>query len=147
MMKDEWIDLAMASPFVMVASDGMPYAPGAHPRSAGTFSRVLGRYVRERGVIDLPTAIAKMTYMPAKRLEEIAPIMARKGRIQVGADADLTVFDPERVIDTATFEEDLSFSIGIEHVFVLGTAVVKTGATVPDTYPGQPILGRFAAGS
>ena len=147
MMKDEWIDLAMASPFVMVASDGMPYAPGAHPRSAGTFSRVLGRYVRERGVIDLPTAIAKMTYMPAKRLEEIAPVMARKGRIQVGADADLTVFDPERVIDTATFEEDLSFSIGIEHVFVLGTAVVKNGATVPDTYPGQPILGRFAAGS
>ena len=66
---------------------------------------------------------------------------------KVGADADLTVFDPERIIDTATFEEDLSFSIGIEHVFVLGTAVVKNGATVPDTYPGQPILGRFAAGS
>jgi cytosine/adenosine deaminase-related metal-dependent hydrolase len=147
MMKDEWIDLAMATPFVMVASDGMPYAPGAHPRSAGTFSRVLGRYVRERGVLDLPTAIAKMTYMPAKRLEEIAPIMARKGRIQVGADADLTVFDPKRVIDTATFEEDLSFSVGIEHVFVLGTAVVKNGETIPDTYPGQPILGRFATGS
>ncbi len=147
MMKEEWIDLAMATPFVMVASDGMPYAPGAHPRSAGTFSRVLGRYVRERGALDLPTAIAKMTYMPAKRLEEIAPAMRLKGRIRVGADADITVFDPGRIIDTATFEDDLSPSVGVEHVFVLGTSVVRDGENVPDSYPGQPVLGRFAPGS
>ena len=143
MMKEEWIDLAMSTPFVMVASDGMPYAPGAHPRSAGTFSRVLGRYVRERQALDLPTAIAKMTLMPAQRLEEIAPAMKHKGRIQVGADADLTVFDAARVIDTATFEGDLSFSQGIEHVIVLGTAVVKNGETVEGVFPGQPILGRL----
>lgn len=146
MMRDEWIDLAMSTPFVMVASDGMPYAPGAHPRSAGTFSRVLGRYVRERGVIDLPTALAKMTIMPARRLEEIAPAMRLKGRIQVGMDADITVFDPDRIIDTATFEEDLSPSIGVEHVFVLGTAVVQDGENVPNAFPGQPILGRYALG-
>ncbi len=146
MMKEEWIDLAMASPFVMIASDGMPYAPGAHPRSAGTFSRVLGRYVRERGAIDLPTAIAKMTYMPAKRLEAIAPVMARKGRVREGADADLTVFDPDRIIDTATFEDDLSFSEGVEHVLVGGVAVVRDGETVPETFPGRAILGRLGGG-
>lgn len=70
----------------------MPYAPGAHPRSAGTLARVLGRYVRERRLIDLATAIRKMTLLPAQRLEAIAPQMSRKGRVQVGADADLVIF-------------------------------------------------------
>lgn len=73
LMKPEWIRLAMAAPFVMVASDGMPYSPGAHPRSAGTFSRVLGVYVREQKVLPLMLALAKMTLMPARRLEAIAP--------------------------------------------------------------------------
>ena len=68
LMKPEWIQRAMAAPFVMVASDGMPYAPGAHPRSAGTFSRVLGFYVREQKVLTLMQALAKMTIMPARRL-------------------------------------------------------------------------------
>ena len=145
-MKEEWADLAMSTPFVMVASDGMPYAPGAHPRSAGTFSRVLGRYVRERGSLDLQLAIRKMTLMPAQRMEAIAPAMEKKGRIQPGADADLTLFDPQTVVDTATFEEDLSFSEGIEHVFVLGTAVVRDGETVEGVFPGQPVLGRMLAG-
>ena len=78
MMKEEMIELAMATPFVIVASDGMPYAPGAHPRSAGTYARVLGRYVRERGVLSLAEAIGKMTLLPAQRLEGIAPVMERK---------------------------------------------------------------------
>ncbi|MEM6704845.1 MAG: amidohydrolase family protein [Acidobacteriota bacterium] len=144
MMKPEWIETAMRSPFVMIASDGMPYAPGAHPRSAGTFSRVLGYYVREQGVLDLPTALRKMTLMPAQRLEGIAPQMARKGRVQVGMDADLTLFDPDSIIDTATFESDLSFSEGVQYVLVGGTFVVREGETVPDTFPGQLIHGRFA---
>ena len=143
MMKPEWIKLAMATPFVMVASDGMPYAPGAHPRSAGTFSRLLGYYVREQGVLDLMTALKKITLMPAQRLESIAPQMKNKGRIQVGADADITVFNPRTVIDTATFEEDLSFSSGIEHVMVNGTFVVSEGSTVKGALPGEPVLGRY----
>ncbi len=85
-----------------------------------------------------------MTFMPAQRLQEMAPAMRRKGRIQAGADADITIFDPESVLDTATFEEDLSFSQGIEHVIVLGTLVIKSGETVQGVFPGQPILGRFA---
>ncbi len=142
LMKPEWIARAMASPFVMVASDGMPYAPGAHPRSAGTFSRVLGRYVREQKVLTLMEGLAKMTIQPARRLEAVSPAMKRKGRLKVGADADITVFDPAEVIDTATFEK-LSFSKGIEHVLVNGVAVVRAGQTVAGAMPGQPVLGNY----
>jgi len=144
LMKPEWIRRAMVSPFVMVASDGMPYAPGAHPRSAGTFTRVLGLYVREQKVLPLMDALAKMTIMPARRLEPIAPQLKNKGRIRLGADADITVFDPARVIDTATFEKGLSFSAGIDHVLVNGVAVVREGKTVPNTFPGRAVLGNYA---
>lgn len=144
MMPQELIDLAMATPFVIIASDGMPYAPGAHPRSAGTFSRVLGRHVRERGAVPLMQALERMTLLPARRLEGIAPEMRRKGRLQVEADADVVAFDPERILDTATFESGPSFSVGIEYVLVAGTLVVDRGATVPGVFPGRPILGRYA---
>ena len=142
MMQEEWIDQAIGNDWVIVASDGMPYAPGAHPRTAGTFSRVLGRYVREKGVIDLQTAIRKMTLLPARRLENIVPSMARKGRLQVGADADIVVFDAENIIDTATFESGPSFSEGVKFVFVNGVAVVMDGEAVPDVFPGNPIRSR-----
>jgi dihydroorotase len=143
LMKESMIELAVATPFVMIASDAMPYDPGAHPRSAGTFARVLGRYVRERKTLDLVTALRKMTLMPAQRLEAIAPAMKRKGRVQIGADADLVVFDPDTVADKATFEDGLDYSTGIEHVLVLGTAVVRDGEIVEDVFPGRPVLGRY----
>ena len=145
MMDPAMIELAMKTPFVMVASDGMPYAPGAHPRSAGTFSRVLGRYVRDQGVLSLPDAIKKITLMPAERLQEIAPLMRRKGRIQIGAIADITVFDPDTIIDTANFEDDLSFSEGVTHVVVDGVPVVRDGALIEGVFPGKPLLGRDAS--
>ncbi len=144
MMKPEWIQRAMASPAVMVASDGMPYSPLAHPRSAGTFTRVLGRYVREQKVLSLMDALGKMTIMPARRLEAIAPAMKNKGRLRVGADADITVFDADKVIDTATFEKGLSFSAGIDHVLVNGVAVVQDGQTVPKAFPGKAVMGNYA---
>lgn len=147
MMKPEWIEMWMKAPFVMIASDGMPYAPGAHPRSAGTFTRVLGRYVRDQEMMPLMEAVSRMSYMPAQRLERFAPGMARKGRLQVGADADITVFDPGRVIDTATFEEDLSTSEGVRYVLVNGVLVVDEGATVENVFPGRPVLGRLYRGS
>jgi dihydroorotase len=142
MMHEPMIELAVRTPFVMIASDGMPYAPGAHPRSAGTFSRVLGRYVRERGVLSLTDAIRKITLMPAQRLEAVAPAMRNKGRIAEGADADITVFDPARVVDTATYESGPRFSEGIRHVLVAGTLVVQDGSTVSGIFPGRAILGR-----
>ena len=142
-MKPEWIKTGIASPGVMIASDGMPYAKLAHPRTAGTFSRVLGKYVREEKVIDLITAIEKMTFLPAKRLENIAPIMRFKGRIQVGADADITIFNPNTVIDKATFEKGLEFSAGIEYVMVNGMFVLRNGKTVINIFPGQAVYGKF----
>lgn len=143
MMKEEWIEEAIRAPFTMIGSDGMPYAPGAHPRSAGTFARVLGRYVRERNALSLMDALGKMTLMPARRLEPMAPGMRLKGRLQVGCDADITVFDPVRVIDTATFEDELSFSEGIPYVLVNGTLVVDEGKTVEGVFPGRPVLGKY----
>lgn len=142
-MKPEWIKMGIAAPGVMIGSDGMTYAKLAHPRTAGTFSRVLGKYVREDKVIDLNTALEKMTLLPAKRLENIAPTMRFKGRIQVGADADITIFNPNSIIDKATFEKGLEFSAGIEYVMVNGTFILKNGKTVSNIFPGQAVYGKF----
>ena len=142
-MKPEWIKTGIAAPGVMIASDGMTYAKLAHPRTAGTFSRVLGKYVREDKVIDLNTAIEKMTLLPAKRLENIAPMMRFKGRITSGADADITIFNPNTIIDKATFEKGLEFSAGIEYVMVNGTFVLKQGKTVAAVFPGQAVYGKY----
>ena len=142
-MKPEWIRYGIASTNTIIASDAMPYAPLAHPRTAGTFSRVLGKYVREDKVIDLTTAIEKMTLLPAKRLEGIAPMMHYKGRIQIGADADITIFNPNTVIDKATFEKGLAFSEGIEYVMVNGLFVLKNGKTIANVFPGQPVYGKY----
>lgn len=143
MMKPEWIRAVMADPNVMVASDGMPYAPGAHPRSAGTFSRFLGRYVREDGLLPLMDGLKKITLMPAERLAEIAPQMKRKGRMQIGSDADVTIFDAEHIIDTADFDGELTYSEGVEFVLVNGQFVVRDGALVEGSRPGRPVLGRY----
>lgn len=143
MMKPDWINMGIRSPGVMIASDGMPYAPLAHPRTAGTFSRVLSKYVRDDKVVDLMTALAKMTLLPAQRLETVAPMMRLKGRIQVGADADITVFNPATITDKASFEKGLAFSQGVEYVIVNGTIVLKNGKTVASVFPGQPIYGKF----
>ena len=142
MMKPAWIRAQLADPRVMVASDGMPYAPGAHPRSAGTFARFLGRYVREEGVLPLMDALRKITIMPAQRLENVAPQMKRKGRIKAGSDADITIFDPAHIIDTANFQDDLSYSEGVEFVLVNGQLVVQDGALVAGARPGRAILGK-----
>lgn len=144
-MRPEWIRMAMASPFVIVASDTMPYSKGAHPRGGGTFSKVLGEYVREMKATTLMEALRRMTLLPAQRLEPMAPVMKNKGRIRVGADADITVFDAETVKDTGTYTTGPQFSRGITHVFVNGVAVVLDGKTVPDVFPGKAIAGNYGA--
>jgi dihydroorotase len=129
---------AVSNPIVMIASDGMPITgPKVHPRGQGTFSRVLGYYVRQEKALDLMIALRKMTLMPAQRLEKRAPMFKDKGRIRVGADADITVFDPSRVIDKATFEEPLQNSEGISFVLVNGVPVVKDGRLVEGVFPGR----------
>jgi N-acyl-D-aspartate/D-glutamate deacylase len=129
---------AVANPIVMIASDGMPITGAkVHPRGQATFSRVLGHYVRDEKVLDLMTALRKMTLMPAQRLEKRAPAFKGKGRIRVGADADITVFDPARVIDKATFDEPLQYSEGIPFVLVNGVVVVKDSQLVDGVRPGR----------
>ena len=143
MMKPEWIRAQLAEPWVMVASDGMPYAPGAHPRSAGTFARFLGRYVRDQELMSLMSGLAKISLMPAERLEAIAPQMKRKGRVQLGADADITIFDAETIIDNADFQSGLAYSTGVEYVLVGGEFVVFDGELVEGARPGRAVLGRY----
>jgi dihydroorotase len=129
---------AVANPMVIIASDGMPITGAkVHPRGQGTFSRVLGHYVREEKALDLMTALRKMTLLPAQRLEKRAPMFRNKGRIRVGADADITVFDPERVIDKATYEDPLEYSEGIQFVLVNGVPVLKGGGLVEAVFPGR----------
>jgi dihydroorotase len=135
---EEAVRTAIADPIVMIASDGVPLTgPKVHPRGQGTFSRVLGHYVREEKTLDLMTALRKMTLMPAQRLEKRALIFKDKGRIREGADADITVFDSQRIIDKATFEEPLQYSEGIQFVLVNGTPVVSKGELVEGVFPGQ----------
>jgi len=138
MIPENVVRLAVADPMVMIASDGMPSAGASvHPRGQGTFARVLGKYVREEKALDLMTALRKMTLMPAQRLEQRAPAFKTKGRIKVGADADITVFDANRVIDAATFEKPLQYSEGIRFVLVNGQAVVSDGQLVDGVLPGR----------
>ncbi len=141
------VDTAVAHPIVMIASDGIPFVDGAgHPRGAGTFARVLGHYVRERKLISLMDGLRKMTLMPAQRLEAIAPIMRKKGRLQVGSDADITIFDPAHIIDRATFAKPTTPSDGIPYVLVGGILVVDKGQIVSDALPGTAIKSAVAGG-
>ncbi|MDC1437017.1 amidohydrolase family protein [Gammaproteobacteria bacterium] len=143
--KEENIRWLVSQPDVIIGSDGIPFVDGrAHPRGAGTFSRVLGLYVREENLLSLMTALSKMTILPAKRLETVAPAMMRKGRIQVGADADITIFNAETIIDHATFLEPAQSSSGIMHVIVNGVPVIRDAVLNDSVHPGQPIRGAAA---
>ena len=120
-MKLEDVDRFAASPLVMVCSDGG--IGSAHPRGAGTFPRVLGRYVRDEQVMSLELAVHKMTSMPAQRLG-----LEQRGVVRRGAIADLVAFDPGTVGDRSTFEEPELLSTGIEYVWVGGELVWRDGA-------------------
>ena len=136
----ENVERAINSPLTMIASDGSQMRNGkGHPRSTGTFSQVLGRYVREAGTLTLMDAIRKMSLMPAKRLEARVPDMRNRGRIRTGADADLVLFDPARVIDRSTYQQQSLPPDGIVHVLVGGVEVVTGGRIVESVAPGRPI--------
>jgi len=136
---EERVRIAIGNPLTMIASDGFDVHPPSHPRAAGTYSRVLGRYVREQGVLNLMDALRKMTVMPAQRLEARVPAMRNKGRVRVGADADVVVFDPDRIVDRATYEHPDQYSEGMRYVLVNGQFVVREGKVVGGVTPGKPV--------
>ena len=138
----EIVDKVIPHPLVMIASDG---AEG-HPRNAGTYSRVLAQYVREKGTVTLMDAIRKMSLMPAEMLERSTPVGRQKGRLQEGCDADIVVFDAATISDRATFEKPMEPSVGVRYLVVGGTVVVDEGKIVPDVFPGRAILGPGRVG-
>ena len=130
---------AIASPLSMIASDGFVVDGRGHPRTSGTYAKVLGTYVRDEGLVDLMDALRRMTIEPARRLEVTTPLMTNKGRIRTGADADLTVFDPNTVQDRSTYEDATIPSTGIPYVIVNGVVVVDDGEVVEGVRPGKAI--------
>lgn len=132
---DATVDAIMPHPLVIVASDGGP----GHPRNAGTYSRVLSRYVRELASITLMDAIRKMSFLPAQRMEKATAAARLKGRLQAGADADVVVFDPNTIVDHATYQSPRLPSTGMRFVIVNGVLLIDQGKLLPNTYPGTAL--------
>jgi N-acyl-D-aspartate/D-glutamate deacylase len=135
--KQEVLDAVIPHPLVMIASDGLE----SHPRNAGTYSRVLAQYVREKGSITLMDALRKMSLMPAQMLERSTPAARLKGRLQEGADADIVVFDPATISDRSTFEKPMEPSTGVRYLVVGGAVVVDEGKLVQGVFPGRALVG------
>jgi dihydroorotase len=132
---------ALQADWVMLGSDAI-LEPGNHnhPRSTGCFARAIGRYTRELDVIDLMSALAKATILPAQLLEPGAPAMRKKGRVQLGSDADLTIFDPKTLVDRSTVENPGVESEGVRYVLVGGQVVRDLSGNHQEVRPGSPIL-------
>jgi dihydroorotase len=131
--------VALQSPLTIIASDAYWQNGTGHPRTTGTYARVLGRYVRDTHALSLMDAIRKMTLLPAQRLESRVPAMRQKGRVRVGADADITIFDSATVMDRSTYREPTLPPVGIQHVIVNGVSVVANGRAVEGVAPGKAV--------
>jgi dihydroorotase len=136
---EEMVRAAIAHPLVMIASDGIIEGGKGHPRGSGTYARVLGKYAREEKALSVVDVIRKSSLMPAQRLESMSAQMRQKGRLKVGADADIAVFDPATVADKATYENAAQYSTGFRHVLVGGVFVVRDGKLQDGVAPGQAI--------
>ncbi|NLW21903.1 MAG: amidohydrolase family protein [Tissierellia bacterium] len=143
-LPEEELILALQDPHIMIGSDTIiEPSLNNHPRGAGTYSRLFGRYVREKQVLSIMDAIKKVSYLPAKRMESVAPAMKYKGRIEIGADADITIFNPNTIIDKATVKDPALPSVGVEYVIINGVIVKDEEGIVENVSPGKPIRSYF----
>lgn len=143
-MPEEELIMLLKDPHTMIGSDTIIEPDhNNHPRGAGAYSRVFGKFVREEGVLSMMDAIKKVSYFPAKRMESAAPSMHYKGRIEVGSDADITIFDPDTIIDKATVKAPGTPSEGVEYVLVNGVIVKDRDGLTDVPRPGKPIQSYF----
>ncbi len=137
---EQEVQQALLEPWVLVASDAIPTVGlNNHPRGAGTFARTIGRYVRDLGLLDLRSGLAKMTIQPALRVQAMIPEMRRKGRMQRGADADIVIFDPATIQDSATVVEPGLPSVGVDWVLVDGQVALRRGFPQRDVLAGRAL--------
>lgn len=156
------LDLSVLFPGGAIASDAVPWLLSdgstyrgdawplpddavSHPRSSGTYARFLREWVRERKAVPLMEGLRKCTLIPAQLLEASTPAMRRKGRLQVGCDADIVCFDPDALTDRADFRHPNRPSEGVRHLLVGGEAVIADGALMLDVWPGRPVRRLFGA--
>jgi len=137
-MDEADVKMVMAHPTTMIGSDGVPAGSKPHPRLYGCFPRVLGHYVRDERVLDLATAVHRMTGMPAKKFQ-----LVDRGAVRPGAFADLVVFDPATIVDVATYDDPRRFPVGISAVLVNGT-IVRDGDRHTGARPGRALRRRRA---
>ena len=144
-VKEEWVETALQWPGMMVSTDALPALDIdvlTNPNIAGTFARLLGHYVRERKLITLSDAIAMTSLNQALWMEQASPAFRKKGRIQIGADADIVIFDPATIGATATYGKPYAPSQGIQSVLVNGRIVVDNGHRIEGRYPGKKLLNQ-----
>lgn len=143
-VKEAWMITALQWPGMMISTDALPALDLdvlSNPNIAGTFSRVLGYYVRDTGVLTLPDALGKMSLLQARWMEQASPAFAKKGRLQEGADADIVIFDPTTIAANATYGDPYRKPTGMRHVIVGGRQVVADSLRIEGRYPGRKILG------
>jgi dihydroorotase-like cyclic amidohydrolase len=136
-----WMQWGSKGEITNYTGDAWPLPTGAfsHPRSNGTFAKVLRSYVRERKLLSMQEALRKMTLMPAQVLEDFVPQMKKKGRLQEGSDADIVVFNPKTIAEKGTYEDPNHPAVGVQSLLVNGVAVVEDGQLVLSAAPGQPV--------
>ena len=146
-LKEEWMVKGLKWPRMMISTDALPAIDLeilTNPNVAGTFSRVLGRYVREQQVLSLSDALAKMSLYQAQWLEQVSDVFKKKGRLQVGSHADIVIFDPATIAANADYGKPYESPTGLLHVIVGGRHIVDQGERLEGRYPGKKILGNIA---